>query len=187
MDGLGNERPLLTIEVKMPLQLPPVCVTCGAETMHTTRIDVNAGDTATELKDALVGAIGFHLPRTVRVPCCKRCAGSLNRKTLLAFSMFPLGLGVFALVPLLSSIFGRLPDMVWMVMTFFGFMIALFGPILIYTRARNKTIPVHVSLIAGPGYRYMFFSRFFTSAFERSQPNMKHPVQPIGTSTSVVR
>jgi hypothetical protein len=141
---LRNEWPLLTSESKTPLQLPPVCVTCGAETGHTTRIDVSAGDTSTEVKDALVGAIGFKLPRTVRVPCCKRCARSLNRKTLLAALMFPLGIGVFALVPMLSAIFGRLPEMVWIILTFLGFMIALFGPILIYTRARNKTIPVHV-------------------------------------------
>jgi hypothetical protein len=134
------------------------------------------------MKDALVGAIGFKLPRTVRVPCCKRCARSLNRKTILAALMFPLGLGVFALVPMLSGIFGRLPDMVWIVLTFLGFMIALFGPILIYTRARNKTIPVHVSLISGPAYRYTFFSHLFARAFARSQQDSEHPVQSIVTS-----
>ncbi len=166
MDGLGNERPVLTLEVKTLLQLPPVCVSCGEATSHTTRIDVGQGDSITEVKGALLKAAGIHEVRTVQVPCCRRCARALNRKTLLAASMFALGLGVFALVPILSGIFGTLPEMLWMLLTFLGFMIALFGPVFIYTRARNKAIPVHVSRISGPGYRYTFYSHLFAHKYQ---------------------
>lgn len=53
-------------------------------------------------------------------------------------------------------------------LTFVGVMITFLGPAVLYTRARNKAIPVHVCLIPGPAYRYTFFSHLFAHKFKLS-------------------
>jgi hypothetical protein len=159
--------PFLAVEAEEPLQLPPYCVSCGKETSHTTRIDVNAGDSATEIKDALKHVAGIISVRTMKVPCCRACSRRLNFRTLLAASLVFVGIGLFGVAAAVDSLLWELPVEVWMGVTFLGIMTALFGPILVDVKVRKKLIPVDIWQLSGGRFRYAFYSHLFSNAFHK--------------------
>lgn len=161
---------VLSLETDHPLELPPFCVSCGNETHQTTRIDIGAGDTSTEALDALKQATGLLTVRTIKVPCCRSCARALNRRTLLAASLFFVGIGLIGLTAAINHLVGRLPELVWQVVAFAAIMTSMVGPIFVYARARDKMIPMDVLRLSKGRLRYIFYSDLFLSAYEKSHP-----------------
>jgi hypothetical protein len=158
IDVISAKDAVLTIDTDQPLSLPSLCTGCGVPTPDLLKVEVNAGDTTTEVQELALHAVHLVHLRSVHIPCCRKCRTRVHKAKILALASLAAGFGGFALVPFAS-------EYSVMVASFLGFaamMLILFVPILLYVRARNTAAPLHVFALAGGRLRYVFFSKVYS-------------------------